>query len=408
MEKAVRRIVHRSSRRAATVRPPVKEARTVRLLPKKTWTRVLLALLVAGLVFLAWPGDPPVDPVGPESMTAVRYHEYGGPEVLRVEQVGRPVPLERQVVIRMAAAGANPLDWHYVRGTPYVLRLVERAWFRPVDTRLGVDVAGVVVAVGSEVTRFKPGDAVYGVGPGAFAEYVRAGEHRLAHKPANLDFEQAAAVPIAAVTALQGLRDKGGIRAGDRVLINGASGGVGTYAVQIAKAYGAHVTGVSSTRNVELVRSLGADRAIDYTRESFTDDPEGYDLILDNVGTQPLSEFRRVMKPGARYVRVGGGGRDDARWGVGFVFAPLGMAVRNALGDREFRGLLAEVTPADLDALRQLIEAGKVTPVIERRYSLAETSEALRHLETGRTRGKVVILPEAVAAPTPEPQATGS
>jgi NADPH:quinone reductase-like Zn-dependent oxidoreductase len=370
----------------------------VRLLPKKTWTRVLLAALVVGLVFLAWPGDPPPQPVGPESMTAVRYHEYGGPEVLRVEQAGRPVPLEKQVVIRMQAAAANPLDWHYVRGTPYVLRVVERAWFRPVDTRLGTDVAGTVVAVGSEVTRFKPGDEVYGVGRGAFAEYVRAGEHRLAKKPANLTFEQAAAVPIAAITALQGLRDEGELRAGQRVLINGASGGVGTYAVQIAKAYGAHVTGVSSTRNVELVRSLGADRAIDYTRESFADDPEGYDLILDNVGTQPLSEFRRVMKPGARYVRVGGGGRDDARWGVGFVFAPLGMAGRNALGDREFRGLLAEVTPADLDVLRELIEAGKVTPVIERRYSLAETAYALRHLETGRTRGKVVIVPGTASA----------
>lgn len=378
------------------------------LLPKKTWTRVLLALVIAGLVLLAWPGQPPPQPVGPESMAAVRYHEYGGPEVLRVEQVGRPVPLERQVVIRMHAAAANPLDWHYMRGKPYVLRLFERALFRPVDTRLGADVAGTVVAVGSEVRRFKPGDAVYGVGPGAYAEYVRAGEHRLALKPANLTFEQAAAVPLAAVTALQGLRDEGGIRAGQRVLINGASGGVGTYAVQIAKAYGAHVTGVSSTRNVERVRALGADHVIDYTRENFADGPEGYDLILDNVGTQPLAEFRRVMKPGARYVRVGGGGPEDARWGIGFLFAPLGMAVRNALGDREFRMLLAEVTPADLDVLRELIEAGKVTPVIDRRYGLADTAEALRYLETGRARGKVVILPEAVAAPTPGPQPTGS
>jgi NADPH:quinone reductase-like Zn-dependent oxidoreductase len=380
----------------------------VPLLPKKTWTRVLLALVVAGLVLLAWPGQPPPQPVGPESMAAVRYHEYGGPEVLRVEQVGRPVPLERQVVIRMHAAAANPLDWHYMRGKPYVLRLFERALFRPVDTRLGADIAGTVVAVGSEVRRFKPGDAVYGVGPGAYAEYVRAGEHRLAPKPANLSFEQAAAVPIAAVTALQGLRDEGGIRAGQRVLINGASGGVGTYAVQIAKTYGAHVTGVSSTRNVERVRALGADHVIDYTRENFADSAEGYDLILDNVGTQPLAEFRRVMKPGARYVRVGGGGPEDASWGVGFVFAPLGMAVRNALGDREFRTLLAEVTPADLDVLRELIEAGKVTPVIDRRYSLAETAEALRYVETGRARGKVVIVPEAVAAATPEPQPTGS
>jgi NADPH:quinone reductase-like Zn-dependent oxidoreductase len=370
----------------------------VRLLPKKNWTRALLALLVVGLVFLAWPGDPPPQPVGPESMTAVRHHEYGGPDVLRVEQVGRPVPLEKQVVIRMRAAAANPLDWHYVRGTPYVLRVVERAWFRPVDTRLGADVSGTVVAVGSEVTRFKPGDEVYGVGPGAFAEYVRAGEHRLAKKPANLTFEQAAAVPVAAVTALQGLRDKGGLRAGQRVLINGASGGVGTYAVQIAKAYGAHVTGVSSTRNVEFVRSLGADRVIDYTREDFAAGAETYDLILDNVGTRPLSDFRRVMNPGATYVGIGGGGPDDSRWGVGFVVAPLGKAVRNALGDREFRSLLAEVTPADLDALRELIEAGKVTPVIERRYSLAQTADALRHLETGRTRGKVVIVPGTASA----------
>jgi NADPH:quinone reductase-like Zn-dependent oxidoreductase len=380
----------------------------VRLLPKKTWTRVLLALLVAGVAFLLWPGEPPPQPTGPESMTAIRYHEYGGPEVLRVEQVGRPVPLERQVVVRMHAAAANPLDWHYMRGTPYVLRLATRAPYRPVDTRLGTDLAGVVVAVGSEVTRFRPGDEVYGVGPGAFAEYARAGEHRLGKKPANLTFEQAAAVPIAAVTALQGLRDAGKIRAGDRVLVNGASGGVGTYAVQIAKAYGAHVTGVSSGRNVELVRSLGADRTIDYTRESFADGPETYDLVVDNVGTQPLSSFGRVMKPGARYVRIGGGGRDHARWGFGYVVAPIGMAIRSALGDHEYRTLLAEVTPADLDVLRELIEAGKVTPVIDRRYGLAETAEALRYLETGRARGKVVIVPKAVAAPTPEPQPTGS
>jgi len=331
---------------------------------------------------------PPANP-----MKAILYCDYGPPDVLRLEDVEKPAPGDDQVLVRVRSASVNPLDWHYVRGTPYLMRL-EAGLRKPKSIRLGVDFAGTVEAVGRHVTRFKPGDEVFGGRTGAFAEYVCVREDRgIARKPANLTFEQAASLPIAAITALQGLRDKGRIQPGQKVLINGASGGVGTFAVQIANALGASVAGVCSTRNVDLVRSLGADHVFDYTREDFTRTEERYDVILDNVGNRSLSECRRILKPGGKYVLIGGGGPNDHRW-----IGPLGRLAQTFLVapfvSQELVMLLADLNKEDLTVLRDLIEAGKVTPVIDRRYALREVPDAIRYLETGRARGKVVITVE--------------
>jgi NADPH:quinone reductase-like Zn-dependent oxidoreductase len=333
--------------------------------------------------------DP--DPAAPRNpMKAVVYCEYGPPDVLKIEVVEKPAPGDGQVLVRVRAAAVNPLDWHYVRGTPYVMRL-GAGLRKPKVTRLGVDFAGTVEAIGRNVKRFAPGDDVFGVRMGALAEYVSVREDRgVAPKPAGLTFEQAASIPVAAVTALQGLRDKGRLRPGQRVLINGASGGVGTFAVQIAKSFGAYVTGVCSTRNVEMVRSLGADRVVDYTREDFAATERDYDLILDNVGNRSLSECRRVLKTGGVYVLIGGGGPADHRW-----IGPLGRLVRmfaaSPFVSQEMGAMLAEVTGDDLDVLRDLVQAGKLTPVIDRRYRLEEAAEAIRYLEEGHARGKVIV-----------------
>jgi NADPH:quinone reductase-like Zn-dependent oxidoreductase len=313
---------------------------------------------------------------------------YGSADVLELAEVARPVPAAGEVLVRVHAAAINPLDWHYLTGTPYVMRL-ESGLGRPKSDRLGVDFAGTVAAVGPGVTRFKPGDAVFGSKWGAFAEYVVVREDRaLVPKPGHLSFEQAAAVPVAGVTALQGLRDKGGIRAGQKILVNGASGGVGTFAVQIANAFGAEVTGVSSSRNVELVRSLGARHSIDYTQEDFTRGEQRYDLILDNVGNHPLRQVRRVLAPGGVHVLVGG--PKDNRW-VGplpnFAKAPL----VSAFSSESTVVLLSSMERKDLEELRDLMEAGKVTPVIDRRYTLQQLPDAIRYLDTKRARGKVVI-----------------
>jgi NADPH:quinone reductase-like Zn-dependent oxidoreductase len=321
-------------------------------------------------------------------MRAVVYCDYGGPEVLRVEAVDKPVPGDSQVLVRVRAAAVNPLDWHYMRGTPYIGRIA-MGLRKPAITRLGVDFAGVVESVGRHVTQFKPGDEVFGGRTGALAEYVTIDEDEaVVHKPANVTFEQAAGVAVAAVTALQGLRDEGGVRAGSKVLINGASGGVGTFAVQIAKALSADVTGVCSTRNVELVRSIGADRVIDYTSEDFTASAERYDVVLDNVGNHSLSKLRRVMNPTARYVMVGG---PSGRW-----IDPLPRALHAYVLDRfvsqDMGMFIADLSKKDLTVLSELIEAGKVTPVIDRRYSLSDVREAIRYLETGHARGKVVVV----------------
>ena len=360
------------------------------------WSAVAISLAfflaAAALLFAYWRSSNDCDRTTAaqgDLMKAIVYCDYGSPDVLKLEDIAKPTPADNQVLIKVRAAAANPLDWHYMRGTPYIMR-AGSGLRKPKVTRLGVDVAGQVEAVGRNVTQFKPGDEVFGTGRGAFAEYVLASENKVVLTPANLTFEQAAAVPVAALTALQGLRDKGKIQPGQKVLINGASGGVGTFAVQIAKSFGAHVTGVCSTRNVDLVRSIGADQVIDYTKEDFTQGEQRYDLILDMVGNHSLSAYRRVLKPKGKYIMVGG---PSGRW-----FAPLDRVVKahvlSWFVSQEMRMMLAEINKEDLTILRDLMEAGKVTSVIDRRYGLSEVPEAIAYLETGRARGKVIITAE--------------
>jgi NADPH:quinone reductase-like Zn-dependent oxidoreductase len=323
-------------------------------------------------------------------MKAIVYCDYGSPDVLRLADVEKPTPNDDQLLIKVHAAAVNPLDWHFVRGMPYVMRL-QAGLRKPKVVQVGVDFAGTVEAVGRNVTQFKAGDEVFGGKTGAFAQYlcVRA-DRAVVPKPAGVTFEQAAAVPIAAVTALQGLRDKGRVQPGQKVLINGASGGVGTFAVQLAKTFGAEVTGVCSTKNLDLVRSLGADRVIDYTREDFTRGERRYDLILDNVGNRTLAEFRRVLAPKGRYVLIGGGGPNDGRW-IGGLGRPVLALAQSPFISQEMGMMLAELNKKDLTLLGDLIQAGKVTPVIDRRYGLSEVPAAVRYLEEGHARGKVVI-----------------
>jgi NADPH:quinone reductase-like Zn-dependent oxidoreductase len=295
------------------------------------------------------------------------------------------------VLIKVHAASVNPLDWHYMRGKPYIMRATS-GFGAPDDIQLGVDFAGTVESVGKSVKRFKPGDDVFGGRDGAFAEYVNVRENgALALKPANVTFEQAAAVPVAGITALQALRDKGKIQPGQKVLINGASGGVGTFAVQIAKAFGAEVTGVCSTRNVAMVRSIGADHVIDYTREDFTKGSLRYDLIVDNVGTHSLSEYRRVLNPQGALVMVGG--PNDGRW-IGPLSASIKAMLVGPFVSQKLVFILAQLKQGDLDVLRDLMQTGKLTPVIDRRYKLSETAEAIRYIEEGHARGKVIITLE--------------
>ena len=319
-------------------------------------------------------------------MKAIVYHEYGSPDVLGLEEVGKPAPRDGEVLLRVRAASVNPLDWHYLRGTPYLMRL-GTGLRRPRTPRLGVDVAGQIEAVGRNVTQFEPGDSVFGVCRGAFAEYAVAPESAVIKKPGNVTFEQAAAVPVAAITALQGLRDRGRLRPGQRVLVNGAAGGVGTFAVQIAKALRAEVTGVCSARNVELVRSLGADRALDYTREDFTAAGDRYHLILDCIGNHSLRACRRALEPGGTCVIIGAPG---GRW-----VAPLPRVLRAMVLSRfvsqNFAMHLTRRSREDLTTVRDLIVAGKATPVVDRTYRLSAVPEAIRYLEAGHARGKVVI-----------------
>lgn len=325
-----------------------------------------------------------------QPMKAVTYCDYGTADALHYGDIEKPVPANDEVLVRVRAAAANPLDWHYLRGTPYLMRM-GTGLRRPKEIRLGVDFAGTVEAVGKGVTRFKPGDEVLGGRTGAFAQYVTVKQDRaIVAKPANLSFEQAAGVGVAAVTALQGLRDGGKLRAGQTVLINGASGGVGTYAVQIAKTFGANVTGVCSTRNVELVRSLGADTVIDYKTTDYTQGTQKYDVILDNVGNRSLAENRRVLKPDGRYVLIGGGGPDNGRW-IGPMIKPIGAAVTSWFVSQHMGMVLAELNQKDLNELARLMADGKVTPVIDRTYPLEELPDAIRYLESSRARGKVII-----------------
>ncbi len=321
-------------------------------------------------------------------MKAIIYRTYGPSDVVNLEDVDKPVPADDQVLVKIHAAGVNPLDWHFMRGTPYLLRL-QAGITKPKCTGLGVDVAGTVEAVGKDVTEFKPGDDVFGESRGAFAEYLCASEDSVVMKPATVTHEQAAAAPVAGYTALQALRDKGKIQPGQKVLIIGASGGVGTFAVQIAKSYGTEVTGVCSTKNVETVKSIGADHVIDYTKEEFTKSGEKYDLIVDTVGGRPMASYRLVMNAEAVYVSVGA---DMGDW-----IGPLTHLARVALGSL-FRSqtmvpMLAMPTKDDLIALSGLLESGAVTPVIGRRYLLSEVPAAIAHQEEGHARGKTVISP---------------
>ena len=328
-------------------------------------------------------------------MKAIVYRSFGSPDVLRLEEIEKPVPDDNQVLIRVRAASVNPLDWHYMEGTPYLARMMGFGLLKPKVIRLGVDYAGTVEAVGKNVKQFKPGDDVFGGKTGAFAEYVTvlAADGAVVLKPANLTFEQAASLPIAAITALQALRDAGKLQSGQKVLINGASGGVGTFAVQIAKSFGADVTGVCSTRNVDMVRSIGADRVIDYTKEDFTKSGQRYDLILDNVGNRSLLACRRVLNPKGKYILIGGGGLNDGQW-IGPLIRPIKALVLSRFVSQSMSMMLANLNKEDLTILGDLVQAGKVKPVIDRRYPLRQVPEAIRYLEAGHARGKVVITVE--------------
>jgi NADPH:quinone reductase-like Zn-dependent oxidoreductase len=322
-----------------------------------------------------------------ENMKAIVYQCYGSPDVLQLVDVEKPVPADNEVLVKIHAASVNPLDWHYMRGSPYIMRLGSGLG-APDDTSMGVDFSGTVEAVGSGVSRFSPGDEVFGGRGGAFAEYLSIPEDRaVAKKPSNMTFEQAAAVPIAAITALQALRDKGGLQPGQKVLINGASGGVGTFAVQIAKSMGAEVTGVCSTRNVEMVRSIGADHVFDYKKENYTESGEVYDLIVDMVGNHSLTANRRALKPEGTFVIVGGAKGD---W-IGPLLGPIKAMMLSPFVDQEFALLLAQMKQDDMKFLADLMQAGKMTPVIDRNYALSDTPEAVRYSESGRARGKIII-----------------
>ena len=322
------------------------------------------------------------------SMKAIVYRCYGTPEVLKLEEIAKPAPADDRVLVKVHAASVNPLDWHYMQGKPYIMRAAAGVG-KPDSILMGADFAGIVESVGKNVTRFKPGDEVFGDRDGAFGEYVSVRENgAMALKPSNMSMEQAAAVPIAGLTALQALRDKGKVQPGQKVLINGASGGVGTFAVQIAKTYGADVTGVCSTRNLEMVKSIGADHVIDYTKEDFTQGSARYELIIDNVGNHALSEYRHVLTPNGALVMVGG--PSDNSW-----LGPLTAAVKAyfvaPFVSQKLIFMLADANKDDLNVLRDLMQAGKLTPVIDRRYELAETAQAISYLEQGHAKGKVII-----------------
>jgi NADPH:quinone reductase-like Zn-dependent oxidoreductase len=319
-------------------------------------------------------------------MQAIVYTEYGPPEKLQLQEVAKPTPQDHQVLVKVYAASANPLDWHRMRGTPFLAHLSE-GLINPKVPRLGADLAGVVEAVGQSVTQFRPGDAVFGnIFAGSFAEYACASETALVLKPANLSFEEAAATPVAALTALQGVRDKGHIQAGQKVLVNGASGGVGSFAVQLAKSFGAEVTGVCSTRNVEMVRSLGADYVIDYTQQDFAKNNQSYDLIFDVAANHSVAEYKRVLTPHGICVMAG---FSNMRHLAKFFLAGTWVS---KTGPQKI-GMMGTVqtNQKDLLTIKELLEAGKIKPVSDRSYSLKEVPDAIRYLEEGHARGKVII-----------------
>ena len=329
------------------------------------------------------------------TMTAIVQDAYGSSDVFRVAEVDKPDIAADEVFVQVHAAGLDRGTWHFMTGKPYLMRVMGFGLRRPKNRVPGLDVAGVVVAVGAEVTRFQPGDEVFGIARGSFAEYAAAREVKLAHKPANLSFEQAAVVPISGSTALQAVRDAGRVEAGQTVLVIGASGGVGSYAVQLAKALGAHVTGVSSTAKVDLVRSIGADHVLDYTREDFADGGQRYDLILDIGGNSRLSRLRRALTPTGTLVIVGG---EEG----GALTGGFGRSLRAPMLSLFSRQRLTMLTNKEhhryLDELRPLIEAGSVTPAVDQAYPLDEVPAAMRRLEAGQVRGKIAITVAQVPA----------
>lgn len=352
-----------------------------------------LVILVVGFAIYAWATGARQEPIetGEPHMKAVVYTDYGTPDVLQIKDVKKPSPNDDQVLVRVHAASVNPLDWHFIRGTPFIARVGMMGLRKPKVPRLGVDYAGTVEAVGKNVTQFKVGDEVFGGKSGAFAQYVCVRADRaMTLKPSSTTFQQAASVPIAGVTALQGLRDKGRVQPGQKVLINGASGGVGTFAVQLAKIFGAEVTGVCSARNADMVRSLGADHVIDYAKEDFTKGEQRYDVILDNVGNQPLSGFRRALIPNGICVMIGGGGPNDGGL-IGPMGRPLKALLLSPFISQKMGMFMADITRQDLTILADLMQSGKVTPVVDRTYPLTQIAEAIRYLEEGHARGKVVV-----------------
>ena len=321
-------------------------------------------------------------------MKAIVQKVFGGPDILELREIDRPEVTDDGVLVRIHATSVNPVEWHLLTGKPYIARPVF-GMFRPKQEVLGVDFAGTVEAVGKDVKQFEPGDEVFGGGGGTFAEYVCVAPDRaVVHKPAKLTFEEVAAVPVAGVTALQALRDHGHIQAGQEVLINGASGGVGTFAVQIARSFGAKVTGVCSTGNVEMVRALGADRVVDYTREDFTRGGQRYDLVIDIAGSRSWSECKRVLKPHANFVMVGG---PDTSSFLGPLSHLIGLRLASMRSSYKIGFFVASLTKSDLLVMQDLLETGKVKPVIDRRYKLAETADALRYLGEGHAKAKIVI-----------------
>jgi len=353
---------------------------------------VVTVAIVAGLVSISYDlpcesaPPPPADVV---TMKATLNRCYGSADVVSVEDVAKPVPGDNDVLVKVHAASVNAGDWHSLRGEPYFIRAFSTGIGRPSNPRLGVDFAGTVEAVGQNVTRFRPGDEVFGGRSGALAEYVIAGEERaIVLKPADVTFEQAAGVPVAAITALQALRDHGGVQPGQRVLINGASGGVGTFAVQLAKAFGAEVTAVCSTRNVTQALAIGADYVVDYTREDFTASDARYDLIVDMAGSHSPLTYRRVLTPEGKLVVVGNASRDP--W-IGAFSAILGPVIYDPFVSQEMLFFIARLNQPDLTLLAELMRDGKVTPVVDRVYASDEVREALRYIDEGHARGKVIV-----------------
>ena len=357
---------------------------------------VLLLLIVAFLfVFVAyWRSTNDCErqtatPANP--MKAMIYCDYGLANI-KLADIEKPVPNDDQILVKVRAVSLNPYDWHFIEGTPYVMRAMIGGLRKPKDIRLGVDFAGAIETVGKNVTQYKPGDEVFGGSSGAFAQYLcRRATGSVALKPAELTFEQAASINIAGITALQAVRDKGKVQPGQKVLINGASGGVGTFAVQLAKSYGAEVTGVCSAKNIELVQSLGADHVIDYTKGDFTKGDQRYDVVLDNVANHSLSECRRVLTPNGTYVMIGGGNANEQGF-LGALGNALNAAVYSHFVKQKMGMMMAQSSNKDLALLAEMVQSGKLKPIIDRTYkSLADVPDAIRYLEQGHARGKVVI-----------------